>query len=49
MFLQNDINTDSLMSTYSGISESTDDGIIETDRDVLDWLKYAQSETTGIS
>lgn len=25
-----------------------DDGTIETDRDVLDWLKYAQSETTGI-
>jgi len=25
-----------------------DDGSIETDRDVLDWLKYAQSETTGI-
>lgn len=24
------------------------DGTIETDRDVLDWLKYAQSETTGI-
>ena len=25
-----------------------DDGTIETDRDVLDWLKFAQSETTGI-
>ena len=25
-----------------------DDGTIETGRDVLDWLKYAQSETTGI-
>lgn len=25
-----------------------DDGAIDTDRDVLDWLKYAQSETTGI-
>lgn len=25
-----------------------DDGTIETDRDVLDWLKYAQGETTGI-
>ena len=25
-----------------------DDGTIDTDRDVLDWLKYAQSETTGI-
>jgi len=24
------------------------DGTVETDRDVLDWLKYAQSETTGI-
>ena len=25
-----------------------EDGTIDTDRDVLDWLKYAQSETTGI-
>lgn len=25
-----------------------EDGTIETDRDVLDWLKFAQSETTGI-
>lgn len=25
-----------------------DDGTIKTDRDLLDWLKYAQSETTGI-
>ena len=25
-----------------------DDGTIDTDRDVLDWLKFAQSETTGI-
>lgn len=25
-----------------------DDGNIDTDRDVLDWLKFAQSETTGI-
>ena len=24
------------------------DGTVETDKDVLDWLKYAQSETTGI-
>ena len=24
------------------------DGSVETDKDVLDWLKYAQSETTGI-
>ena len=24
------------------------DGVIETDRDVLDWLKFAQSETDGI-
>ena len=24
------------------------DGTLETDKDVLDWLKYAQSETTGI-
>ena len=24
------------------------DGTVETDRDVLDWLKFAQSETTGI-
>ena len=24
------------------------DGTMETDKDVLDWLKYAQSETTGI-
>lgn len=23
-------------------------GTLETDKDVLDWLKYAQSETTGI-
>ena len=25
-----------------------EDGTIETDRDVLDWLKFAQSETDGI-
>jgi hypothetical protein len=25
-----------------------DDGTIETDRDVLDWLKYAQSEMPGV-
>ena len=25
------------------------DGVIETDRDVLDWLKFAQSETDGIN
>jgi len=25
-----------------------EDGTVETNRDVLDWLKYAQSETTGI-
>ena len=25
-----------------------DDGTIDTDRDVLDWLKFAQTETTGI-
>jgi hypothetical protein len=24
------------------------DGTVETERDLLDWLKYAQSETTGI-
>lgn len=24
------------------------DGTVETDKDLLDWLKYAQSETTGI-
>jgi len=24
------------------------DGTLETDRDLLDWLKFAQSETTGI-
>jgi len=24
------------------------DGTVETDKDVLDWLKFAQSETTGI-
>ena len=24
------------------------DGVIETDRDVLDWLKFAQSETPGV-
>ena len=24
------------------------DGTLETDNDVLDWLKFAQSETTGI-
>src|SRR6185503_19343592 len=24
------------------------DGSVETDKDVLDWLKYVQSETTGI-
>ena len=24
------------------------DGVIETDRDVLDWLKFGQSETDGI-
>ena len=24
------------------------DGTLETERDLLDWLKYAQSETTGI-
>jgi hypothetical protein len=24
------------------------DGTLETDKDLLDWLKYAQSETTGI-
>src|SRR5688572_10081550 len=24
------------------------DGTVETDKDVLDWLKYVQSETTGI-
>jgi hypothetical protein len=24
------------------------DGTLETDKDVLDWLKFAQSETTGI-
>ena len=24
------------------------DGTVETERDVLDWLKFAQSETTGI-
>src|SRR5687768_6116814 len=24
------------------------DGTLETDRDLLDWLKYVQSETTGI-
>ena len=25
-----------------------EDGTLETEKDVLDWLKYAQSETTGI-
>ena len=25
-----------------------EDGTVETDKDVLDWLKFAQSETTGI-
>jgi hypothetical protein len=25
-----------------------EDGTVETDKDVLDWLKYVQSETTGI-
>ena len=25
-----------------------DDGTIETDRDLLDWLKFAQSETPGV-
>src|SRR5689334_10232574 len=25
------------------------DGVIETDRDVLDWLKFVQSETDGIN
>ena len=24
------------------------DGTVETDKDVLDWLKYVQSETTGV-
>jgi hypothetical protein len=24
------------------------DGTVDTDKDVLDWLKFAQSETTGI-
>jgi hypothetical protein len=26
-----------------------EDGTLETDTDVLDWLKFAQSETTGLS
>jgi hypothetical protein len=25
-----------------------EDGTVETDKDVLDWLKFAQSETTGV-
>ena len=25
-----------------------EDGTLETEKDLLDWLKYAQSETTGI-
>ena len=24
------------------------DGTVETEKDVFDWLKFAQSETTGI-
>ncbi len=27
---------------------TNDDGLIDTKADILDWLKFAQSETTGI-
>ena len=30
------------------VKAKTKDGIPQSDKDVLDWLKYAQSETTGI-
>lgn len=28
--------------------KAREDGTLETEKDLLDWLKYAQSETTGI-
>jgi hypothetical protein len=30
------------------VKSKTKDGIPQSDKDVLDWLKFAQSETTGI-
>jgi len=30
------------------VKAKTKDGIPQSDKDVLDWLKYVQSETTGI-
>lgn len=33
---------------HKAVREKMKDGVVESDKDILDWLKYAQSETSGI-